>query len=404
MRSFFRKAAIVLAVVFILFFIGYQIYKKIVPEYRTETAYNYTMSQTLAGDGVIFRNEQVLSADKSGVVVYTVSDGTKIAKDSVIANTYSSEDDATKQLQIEQVDEQIDLINQALSPAFGASVSTGDISKQIFNKINAIQSKLSDNDLPDIKALKSDLAAYLLKTTALTDQSDQLNAKLTELQNKKSSLQSSLSSQPKTVTSDIPGYFVSTIDGYEDSCSLSKVYSYSSAQLLELAQKAPGQTSDKMGKVISDYHWIYAAVVDQNGAKDLTEGKKVTISFPFSDVNDIPATIIKITREADTDKAIIYLQCEYMNDAISNLRNQKVSINTYTYSGLRIPPAAVHIVDGVKGVYIIYNEQILFRKINTIYESDQVVIADIVSGDNSYLRQYDQVIVEGKDLYDGKLC
>ena len=132
--------------------------------------------------------------------------------------------------------------------------------------------------------------------------------------------------------------------------------------------------------------------------------KKITISFPFSDVNNIPATIVKITREADTDKAILYLRCEYMNDAISNLRNQKISIDTYTYTGLRITPAAVHIVDGVKGVYIIYNQQILFRKINTIYESDQVVIADIVTGDSSYLRQYDQIIVEGKDLYDGKLC
>ena len=36
MKSFFRKVAIVFAAVFILFFIGYQIYKNVVPEYRTE--------------------------------------------------------------------------------------------------------------------------------------------------------------------------------------------------------------------------------------------------------------------------------------------------------------------------------------------------------------------------------
>ena len=40
---------------------------------------------------------------------------------------------------MEQIDEQIDLINQALSPAFSASISAGDISKQIFSKINEIQ-------------------------------------------------------------------------------------------------------------------------------------------------------------------------------------------------------------------------------------------------------------------------
>ena len=115
-------------------------------------------------------------------------------------------------------------------------------------------------------------------------------------------------------------------------------------------------------------------------------------------------TIIDLKKDSQNNMTIIYLKCDYMTEGTSNLRNQKIQITSQTFSGLRLNPSSVRIVNGQKGVYIKYDRQVQFKKINSIYETENLVIAEIINGDNSYLRQYDEVIVEGKDLYDGRIC
>jgi hypothetical protein len=64
--------------------------------------------------------------------------------------------------------------------------------------------------------------------------------------------------------------------------------------------------------------------------------------------------------------------------------------------------AAVRFVDGQKGVYVIQGKQVIFKPIRTLYEKENFVLCEPTGDAKRALRLFDQVIVGGTDLYDGK--
>ena len=87
----------------------------------------------------------------------------------------------------------------------------------------------------------------------------------------------------------------------------------------------------------------------------------------------------------------------------TSYRTEEIEIRLKSYKGLRVPKEAVREVDGVTGVYTLVSQKIEFRPIEVLYTGDTYVVAKYDSGDDDGLRLYDQVITEGKDLYDGKV-
>jgi hypothetical protein len=122
---------------------------------------------------------------------------------------------------------------------------------------------------------------------------------------------------------------------------------------------------------------------------------------------------------------VVVLECENMNDTLSKIRNQKVDISVRTYSGIKIDKKSIHKdkvtttkenADGttstlektVNGVYILYGNELKFREIIKLYETDSYVICD-TNQDNEDLfsgttiKLYDKIVTEGTDLYAGKI-
>ena len=73
-----------------------------------------------------------------------------------------------------------------------------------------------------------------------------------------------------------------------------------------------------------------------------------------------------------------------------------------------MPISAARLVDGKQGVYIMIGNTIEFREIDILLEMDGYYIVaeqDPVNDPDyaSKLGLYDQIVVSGKNLYDGKL-
>ncbi|MBQ5440319.1 MAG: hypothetical protein IIT49_05995, partial [Clostridia bacterium] len=102
---------------------------------------------------------------------------------------------------------------------------------------------------------------------------------------------------------------------------------------------------------------------------------------------------------------------------------EEITIKTLDYKGLRVNRRAVHDnyvtvqdydengdVTGsheerVQGVYVIYGNKLVFEEINIIYSEKDFVICDTsLDGlkTGSTIKLYDEVVVQGKELYDGK--
>ena len=96
------------------------------------------------------------------------------------------------------------------------------------------------------------------------------------------------------------------------------------------------------------------------------------------------------------------LRSNKMNSAIATLRKEKIRISVEKYKGYVVDPKAVRTVEGDTGVYVKLGNIVRFRKIDIAYSDEDMVLATCPDGESGYLRQYDEIIIEGTDLYDGK--
>ena len=62
-------------------------------QYKTEDAVKYSSADTVSFKGIYIRDEEVIKKRYNGVLSYPVKDGGKVAKDSVVAYLYNSEEE-----------------------------------------------------------------------------------------------------------------------------------------------------------------------------------------------------------------------------------------------------------------------------------------------------------------------
>ena len=179
------------------------------------------------------------------------------------------------------------------------------------------------------------------------------------------------------------------------------------------------------GKVVSNVKWYVACEVSHDEAQNLTIwDSAVTVLLTEASTEAIPAEIYKITQNSD-GKALVILQCDYMNNGLLQARQEPIEIGLGTFTGLRVSKRAIHDdyvtkttydendnshkeQKKVQGVYVLYGSEVQFKQISILYADDDYVICDtqpeegiLFNGETISL--YDKVIIKGDDLYDGKV-
>ena len=112
-----------------------------------------------------------------------------------------------------------------------------------------------------------------------------------------------------------------------------------------------------------------------------------------------------VTTDEETGLAKVALECRSINAQVLCLNYEEAEISLHTYQGIRIDRRALHIVNGQRGVYVKYGDLQRFRRITILYEDDTYILVPEGGkvGEDNELRLYDEVIVEGSNLQDGKL-
>ena len=111
----------------------------------------------------------------------------------------------------------------------------------------------------------------------------------------------------------------------------------------------------------------------------------------------------------NTDETVLILSSKIMDSDIARLRTEDVEIVINETDGIRVNKSAVRVIDGVQGVYVLTGNIVRFKKLDIIYTGEDYVISKMIKEDIydenkvPYLKIYDAVILEGKDLKDGKL-
>ena len=390
----------------------------------TETAYRATAYDVVKTNAIAVRDEEYIESPSGGILVYDATDGDKIIAGGTIATVYSTEDDVRNTLRMRELDDKIAYLEDLNTLSKTASIALDTVNSRINEQLISLMAQVNSRAFRTIPDVEDELMTNVFRKQIITGEQGKFSDKIEALKSERESLSASTGNPSGTVTTASSGYFVGSVDGYESCVDVSNLdtFYYSDYQALEPAKVDTGKY---IGKIIKGVNWYLMCPVTADEATNISRNSSnVSVRLPYAMSGDIPAKVLYVNELADQDKSIVVLQCSYMNDALSKIRSESVEIVIDSYEGLKISKSAIHdsevtrtVEDEngkeiqetkvVQGVYVEYGNELRFRQIVIEYSGDDYVICQ-ESPDQSLLftgtvTLYDRVVIEGGDLYDGKL-
>ena len=422
--------AVVLALL-VLVYVGYQAYLATHRSIQTETAMYGEASDVLQAQGFVIRNESVIDETYSGVLSYRVADGTRVSQGGVIADVYASEEDVTIHREIEQLDREIENLQALSQPADYFVANPTMLSDQIYSAVEEIEKGVNQNNYSDLASWKENLLTALTRRQLITgaESTEDYAQRISQLESQRAALESQAGSATGTIQAPQAGYYISAVDGLENAVDVENVQELTVSQVEDLLNREVSSSSAAAGKICEDFNWYVACVFDEDDMVHFEEVEDVSLSIPFASTEQIPATIVAKNYDKESGNTAVVFQCSYMDSDIASVRNEAVQVTVATYSGVLVNERAIRFADveytttdengntvtqtaeNVRGVYILYGGQLEFVQIFSEHSVNGYAICktELSSEEqealvtDSTIQLYDQVVVEGTDLYDGKI-
>lgn len=381
----------------------------------TEVAYSYNHEKNITFNGVYMRDETLVYNSGTGVLSFENENGTKVGKSTVIARRYRSEADSAYLREIEALKRQIEVLNNAEKLLGTDNSQLEAISVQINESHSDVISAILDGDYTVAAIKQNSLLEAMCKREITLESSQGYSEKKAELNKEISRLQSMISGNVQEVTAGSAGYFVSNVDGYEGEIGFSDIEKMTEEKINEIVEN-PNKNSggSSIGKLISDFRWRVAAVLDDENMLGIGKGDTVYLRVG-SEGSKYKATVVS-KESASEGKSVFVFECDRLDSVVASGRTARFKLVVDSYGGLRVPRKALRYNDNEDcGVFVENGQTLVFKKVEIVFWDDDYVICrqnvylkkeneddDRELIDEDYLRLYDIIVVEGKELYDGK--
>lgn len=392
----------VLGVIIIIYFI-YQVIQINSEPYKTETAIQRKIQNTIETKAFVVRDETYLTATgPSGTIVSIAEDGKRVGSGETVAISFKTPESAAVYVKINDLNSEIEYYNQ-LKNKVGAGTNSPSSYNNMVNSacveyITAAKSEIGrdfEDALGDLRDAITTKQLAVGKVISVDEKLASLQAQLLEIKDKASGY--------TPIASPKPGYYIGSVDGYENSVKYGDVMKMDVSSINTLLSSSPSEPPENvMGKLVDAFNWYILCNVPYDVSGTLEVGKTVKIKVPNMSADTFECTI-ENKGDKDGDSIPLILKCGLMNRDVAKLRIADIQIITDEFMGFRISNDAVREVDSQKGVYVLRGNTVQFKKINIIYSSEEYSIIESSADDSSYIRQYDTVITQGVDLYDGKV-
>ena len=396
-----NKAIKIILCMILIVFIGHQIYSSTYKPITTVSAEYYTATKGFQINGIIIRDEEIISNNTSGALHFVLANGERVAKDGIIANIYSNADASVTVNRIEQLQSRIEDIEemQAYNDVEAADISL--INNKVNNSLNTMLRGVAAGDFSAFENDSSELLTNMIRRQMVTGEQTDFSAHLNNLKSELDSLNASLAMPVGSIKTNRSGYFVSSVDGYENVLSCDDIEDVTTEYLENLKPKSVD--GNAVGKIVSGYTWYIASKVDISESLKYKIGDKLTLKTTIKSTPELNVTLEKINTSKNDKTAVMIFACDQMNSELASMRNGSFTIINDTYSGLKIPAKALRVQDKKTGVFVRSGMTIKFVEVNVIYRTDEYIICEKQVSKDTVLRLYDDVVVKGKNLYDGKI-
>jgi len=402
-----------LLLVMLIYFTSYGVYTGVrffYSPYKTETAFMYTVSDSFRTDAVTIRDERLISQriDENDHISYTRDDGEVVVSGSVVANIFADEEQLGYRAEIASYKSEIDLLKKAEQSANQFLAAEG-LSNQVDDSIGNIVEAVAEKNLDNIKTDRDKLQLFMGRHRVSIGRDKNYSDRIRKLEDKVSSISKKLTSDHKEILVEEGGYFCSKADGYETvlTPNLNDLTVEQYRRIISGAERV--KPSDRAGKVQIGHDWFFAIVVDKSDVERFEKGTMVDVEAKVSGGASFPASVHEIIID-DSGDAVIFLKTNYVTEQLITLRRAEIEINFKSFSGLRISTEALRYDGLVEGVYVKNDKLVTFKEIKRVYTGEDYILclpADKLDEEEESLypplSQFDEVIVEGTDLYDGKV-
>lgn len=373
-------------------------YSPVTTERLTEEA---SVEQTFEFQGFVLRDETAVDSTSGGTVISLAIDGTRVAKGDCIAVSCANDDDATVYTQLKTAKEEYERISE-LNNQNGVNELD---SEKLNDEIQAAYSNvLDDIFLNNFSSLAQSVEDFNNKSATkqiLSQGSIDLSQTMTALQEEIEALESK-NVKYSEIQAPSSGYYINNLDGYETTLNYDEALLLTSEQIENAIKSEPSKTDAGSGKLVSSYLWYLVGVVDTQHTKSFPVGKNITVNFPDDGLSNIQMKVE--SAEAAGGKLKVVLSSTLMNETLANMRIENVEIVEEAYSGYKIPSKAVRFdEENNSGVFVLRGKIISFIAVEILNTQEDYVIVSSSKSNGQGLTLYDDVIIKGRGLYDGKV-
>lgn len=399
------RMAIRVVLTVVSLYVALQVFRAYNNVYTTEVVIAATMNEGFRAQGVACFPS--VNIEGSGNIGYLVQNGERVSSGAQVGEIYADPAQAYCREELNDLENKISLLERSQNVnGTDLSVLTSQMQAALYDLLDAM-------DTGRYQQMKEGEQSYLLAANRMqvsTGQSVDFSAAMSALQSRREEVLAQLGS-PEGVYAPAGGYFISGESARYLNCDEDTLQQASPGQLQQMLQDGVETTGSYVGKVITNYHWNYYGVCTLEQADKLEQLSKVTICFPGKAEDPLPAQLVSVDRDEENGIAKFCLKCEYIGADVLCLGQQEIEIELNSHSGLRVPAAAMHIVDEAKGVYVKYGNLAKFRKIEPVYQNEEYILvpdkskmnAEQAAATQSEVKLYDEVIVQGKGLFNNKL-
>lgn len=397
--KFYNRIIVLIAVAALLLYAGYMALNYFRDPLSTILAVEVSVSEGRSVEGWVVREEQLLTSS-SAITVPERSEGEKVGAGQVVAMGYSDADAQTRQDQIELLSAQLEQLTYATTVAAEAGDTTS-LDDAVFQQLTAWAKLTASQSLSESVDVSTALKGLILRHGADDGALTALNSQIAQIQSQLTSLETQAVGDTTSINAPVAGYFSADVDGYEQVLTPELLSTMSIAQLESLEPTAI--SSNAFGRLITSSRWYYVAAVPTENLKELDVNDTVTVQFAISGSESLPMQVERLGDD-ENGQSLLVLSSESSLQSVTLLRRQQADIILRSHHGLRVPKEAIRTDEaGNTGVYILETTSAQWKPVTLLYDDGDSYVVALDKSATDNLWPGDEIIVNAKELYDGKV-
>ncbi len=377
---------------------------------RTVVVRKGSEDEIISADAYIFREQTTVNAPQSGYLYCEVGEDERVKSGQAIVSIYKNEINSQASSELKAIEEKIKKLKNSSLEIDVYSNDVARVEQDISNKLRSIPFYNHKGNVEYISNIREEVDVLIGKKRVISGKEEPKNneQELEALTARKLEIEKENNVDRTIVHSPQTGAFTARIDGFEEMLAYDALANITPSYIKELDKHdiktktvAKVEEGDPIGKIVNNFKWSAASAIPEEDAESLKVGDSIGIRFVNMGSKVISAKITQITA-AEKGKVVIVVTSNKYVDMIYSTSKAEVEYVKNSYRGYRIPAESIRIVNGNKGVYVIRNDIARFVPVEILFSGkENIIVAENINGGET-LKLYDELIVSGRNIYDGK--